>query len=260
MSLKLLLLIPDSNNGFAGVLASLLLAVTSTVLADGPISTVKSAMQHTTTGDLYVAAGYPVNHEGHETALDRLWEKANDKKLPADSYHQKWKQIEPGELRSLFGHFDTHYYLLIPRVKRVDSGNGHGRIEFAGYSIERREVTGAALFRWGCSGEVIPVLNLGAWPSDTYREWGPLAISTHGKFTGARLVDLDKSLVPEAYTRQVDNTEQWVTIEWPDAKYRATVTQHTFATGEAFQHIFATGGSPGYFSVLEPQGPMDYRC
>ncbi|HDS01488.1 MAG TPA: hypothetical protein ENO07_05655 [candidate division Zixibacteria bacterium] len=259
MSLKLYLLIPGCSNGFAGVLISLFLTVTSTVLADGPVATFKSAMQHTVTGDLYVSTGYPVNHDGYEAALDRLWEKAGDK-LPRDSYRQEWKQIEPGELRSVFGHFDTQYYLLFPIVKRVDSGNGYGRIEFAGYAIERREVTGAALFRWGCGGEVIPVLNLGPWPSDTYREWGPLAISIHGKFGEARLVELDKSLVPEAYARQVANTEQWVTIEWPDVKYRATVTHHTFATGEASQHIFATGDSPGYFSFLEPRWPMDYRC
>lgn len=234
--------------------------LSSPALADGPIKSFKNAMTHKVTGDTYIAVGYPVNHDGYEEALNRLWDQAGDH-LPDDSYHQNWKSVSLDQLFAIFGYFDKQYYLLYPTIKHVDLGDGSGRMAFDGYRIERREVTGAALFRWGCSGEVIPVLNIGPWPKDTYREWGPQAISIQVGFGKARLVDLDRALVPEAYARLVGNTEQWVTIEWPEQKYRATVTHHTFAsTGEAFQHIFAMGDSPGYFSFLAPEGPMDYRC
>ena len=236
----------------------LFIFLTSIAFADGPVKSFKSAMEHTETGDLYVAVGYPKNHEGYEARLNRLWDEASQA-LPEDSFHQKWKRVTPGDLISVFGHFDRQYYLVYPRIKRVKDNN-FIRSEFDGYELEQREVVGAALFRWGCDDSVIPVLNLGPWPPNTRREWGPMAISVHGKFSDARLIELDKELVPRAYSDKVANTEKWLTIEWPTLNYRATMTYHTYATGEAFQHIFATGDSPGYFSFLSPGGPMDVAC
>jgi hypothetical protein len=238
----------------------ILLFASITSYAEEPVTSLRGGMLNRSTKEVYIAASYPVNHTGYESQLKTLWDSTN-KSLTDDSYRQKWKKVSVKSLEAIFGHIDKQYYVIYPISKMVKIDERSGRMEFDHYKIERREVQRAALFEWECDGEIIPVLSLGNSPGRIRYGWEVSAISIHGSFEKARLVELDKSLIPQAYLAKMGDTNKWVTIEWPKNDIRATMIKYSYpTTGEGFVTLFAIGKYPGNFSYLERKFPLDVSC
>lgn len=241
-----------------GLLACLWFSISITAQAEGPVKSLRTAMLHEDTNKAYIAAAYPFNHEGYEEALNKLW-KATENNLPKDDYGQQWKLVSITALKEIFRSIPEEYDLIWPVIKSVKKDDGTYSREFEGYRVERRKIEHAAIFEWGCDGSIIPGLNIGDWPQDA-SDWSPLAIPASRQSGDAKLVALDTSLIPPAYLAQMGATDQWVTIEWPDANIKATLVKRHLAESWDTYSLFAMGDYPDYFSYLKAKTPVDSRC
>ncbi len=216
------------------------LVVSSAAIATSSVFDITSAKTvFTDDGVLYVSAGYPKNHEGFQALLKPLWEKAGVD-IRTDSYGQPWREVSIPELERVFGPIDMRYLAVF------------------GEEIYTHEARKAFLWRWGCDGSLIPVLDIGPHKfMKTPWEWGVDAFGVTSFPEKLKLLPLDKTLIPPEFYNPLSRPGGWEL--WVNGAKRFSYIDKNLDHEIAPKNRLLDHKS-GKLRIIVEKSPLDVRC
>ncbi len=230
--------------------------------ADSPVTSFRSVSKHGVTGKAYIPAGYPDNHEPYASELDKLWN-LTDKTMSEDKFTQPWKEVDVAALEKIIGEIPKLYYFVYPvrKLQQIDARSSRFVVDH--YEVEKRHIQRAALFKWGCGGQIIPVLIIGQWPKVARVPVGMFAISVSRDMGDGVTKALDESLIPPKVLSKMEGLYEGITLNWENPKEVASIIIYKEPnTGSRDYGVFSYGMNYKLddFSYFPIGGLFDYRC
>ena len=153
--------------------------------------------------------------------LEKFWDSLG-KVTRKDSNNQPWKTVTIEQMRKLVGDIPDQYLLINPIVKLVNANQTNEHYEIIDYKLERRKVTGASLYRWGCDESLSAVVHIGKWPTDDVRSEGPMVVPYQTEMGKIVLTQHDTSFVPETILQQAEKPFSGFSLLGIDSGFAAT--------------------------------------
>lgn len=228
------------------------------------VNSVKTVM--ITVGNAFVPVGYPENQYPHKE-LDTIWEDLPESTY-SDNFKQPWKDVSLEKLSEVFGAIDRHYLILVPRFDKLYSDESEcwrKKINcdsvLSKYELKRIYVTGASLFKWGCSGEVTPVLKLGKLDFDKpVGEWQAIALGANRKFPGTYFSPLRYEIkLPNKHINIYKNSNRRHMRVGKNNHY-SLISYNNGFDGTIYTLINHSREKSDKSYVLNDNSPFDNRC
>lgn len=153
--------------------------------------------------------------------LDEYWNSLGkvDRK---DSNNQPWKTVTIEQMRKLVGDIPDEYLLINPIVRLVNANQKNEHYEIVDYTLERRKVTGASLYKWGCDESLSAVVHIGKWPTNDLRSEGPRVVPYKTEMGKVVLTQHDTSFVPETILQKAEKPFSGFSLLGIDSGFSAT--------------------------------------
>lgn len=187
---------------------------------------------------LYVSAGYPKNHEGLQSQLNSLWEKAGSN-VRTDKYKQPWRVVSIADLENIYSNSIDRLYISIYNDE-----------------VFSHKATKAFIWRWGCDGSLIPVLELGLHKFSK-EPWGVDAFGVTSLPEKLKIMPVDKALIPKEFygpLRYPDGWELWVN----GIKSFSYIDRNEDHNGAPQNLLF--DHKPGSKRIIMEKSATDMRC